>query len=142
MRAPALFGLFVLFLANSGCTHFQPAHVGATVIEFERQEDNGSVNIVPCTLVLSDHQTIILSGGERAAVSVLPGGFYVTAFSVDPYSPHSDAIAWRSPRTRFQVASGERLRVLVEPTASGSTYTGGWIVHAPKAPAPVLGLAH
>jgi len=71
-----------------------------------------------------------LSGGERAVVLVSRGRFYVAAFSVDPYSPDSDAMAWRSPRTRFQVASAETLRVLVKPAASGSTYTGGWTIRA------------
>jgi hypothetical protein len=120
----------VLLLLVSGCSQFQPAQRGVATIEFERQEDNGSVNIVPCTLVLSDHQKITLSGGERAAVSISPGSCYVTAFSIDPYSPHSDERAWRSPRMIFEVASGERLRVVVEPASSGSTYTGRWTIHA------------
>lgn len=122
----------VLFLLVSGCSHFQPAQRGVAMVEFERQEDNGSVNIVPCTLVLSDHQKITLGGGGRAAVSVSPGSFYVAAFSIDPYSPHSDERAWHSSRTTFEVASGERLRVVVEPASSGSTYTGGWTIHAAK----------
>ena len=130
MKASVIFGLLLMFLACSGCSHLQGVHEDVAVIEFEREEDNGSVNIIPCTIVLSDHQRIKLSGGERAVASVSPGSFYVTAFSVDPYSRHSDATAWRSPRTRFQVASGERLRVSVEPAASGSTYTGGWSIQA------------
>ena len=126
----------VLLLLLSGCSQLQPAQRGVATVEFERQENNASVNIVPCTLVLSDHQTITLCGGERAVVSVSPGSFYVTAFSIDPYSAHSGARAWRSPRTRFHVASGERLRVFVEPASSGSTYTRGWSIHAPKIAAP------
>lgn len=130
MKAAANFKLLLLFLAGSGCSHFQPTHVEPAVIEFERQEDNGLVNIVPCTLVLSDHQRITLNGGERADVSISPGIVYVTAFSEDPYSPHSDATAWRSRRKEFRVGSDDRIRVLVEPAASGSTYTGGWIFRA------------
>jgi hypothetical protein len=128
MNALVTFG--ILSFLVTGCSHLQPAHDGVATIEFERREDNGSVNIVPCTLVFSDHQSITLSGGERAIVSVSAGSFYVTAFSIDPYSPHSDERAWRSPRTRFHVESGERLRVLVEPASSDSTYTGGWMIQA------------
>jgi len=127
MKAPAIF--LVLLLLVSGCSHL-PADRGVATIEFDRQEDNGSVNVVPCTLVLSDGQTVTLRGGERAVVSVRSGTFHVTAFSVDPYTPHSDERAWRSPRVRFHTASGERLRVFVEPASSGSTYTGGWVIHA------------
>jgi hypothetical protein len=134
MRASAIFSFLVMILTGIGCSHLQPTHVKPAVIEFERQEDNGLVNIVPCTLVLSDHQRITLNGGERAAVWVSPGSVYVTASSEDPYSSHSDATAWRSPRTRFRVASDQKVRVLVEPAASGSTYTGGWIIRAANKP--------
>ena len=127
MSAPAIF--LGLLLLVSGCSHL-PADRGVATIEFDRQEDNGSVNILPCTLVLSGGQTVTLGGGERAVVSVQPGTFHVTAFSIDPYTPHSDERAWRSPSVRFHVASGERLRVFVEPASSGSAYTGGWIIHA------------
>jgi hypothetical protein len=128
MKAFVTFSILLLLL--SGCSHLQPTQRGVVTIGFERQENNGSVNIVPCTLIFSDYQTITLSGGEREVVSVSPGNFYVTAYSIDPYSPHSGARAWRSPRTRFHVASGESLRVFVEPAFSGSTYTGGWTIHA------------
>src|SRR5215212_10088998 len=109
----------VLLLLVLGCFHLQPDRDAVATIEFGRQEDNGSMNIVPSTLVLSDHQTITLLGGERAVVSVAPGSFYVRAFSVDPYSPESDARAWRSPRTRFHVGSEETLRVFIQPASVG-----------------------
>jgi hypothetical protein len=130
MKAPVILGVLLLLL--SGCSQLQPG--GVASIEFERQENNGSVNIVPCTLVLSDHQTITLRGGERAIVSLRPGSFYVTAFSIDPYSRQSDQRAWCSSPVRFQASSGERLRVLVEPAFSGSIYNGGWIIHAANHP--------
>ena len=130
MKASVVFGLLVTFIPASGCSHLQPAHDGVAVVEFERQEDNGSVNILPCTVTLSDRQKVTLIGGERAVVSVSPGSFCVTASSADPYSPNSRATAWRSPRTRFQVSVGERLQVQVEPTATGSTYSGGWTIRS------------
>src|SRR5882724_8618209 len=46
MKASAVFGLLVIFLTCSGCSHLQRAHDGAAVIEFERQEDNGSTDEV------------------------------------------------------------------------------------------------
>jgi hypothetical protein len=129
MKASVVFGILVI-LSCSGCIHLRRAPEGMAVIEVERQEDNGFVNIVPCTLILSDHQQRTLSGGEQTVVSVPSGVFYVEAFSIDPYSPGSDTKAWRSPRTRFHAAHGERLRISVEPAASGSTYTGGWTIRA------------
>ena len=76
MKASAIFGVLGM-LCCSSCSHLQRAHDGMGVIEFERQEENGSVNIVPCTLVLSDHRRITLSGGERSVVSVSSGSFQV-----------------------------------------------------------------
>jgi len=130
MKLSPILGLLVMSLVGTGCSHLHHAQKGVAVIEFERQEDNGSVNILPCILFVSDHQKVILSGGERAVLTVSPGSFSVTAFSADPYSPNSTATAWRSPRTRIQVSTGERLRVRVEPTATGSTYSGGWTIWA------------
>jgi hypothetical protein len=119
-----------LLLLLCGCSHFDSAQRGVATIEFDRQEDNDPVNNMACTLVLSDNQRIILVGGERAVASVLPGSFYVTAFSVAPNNPDSYEKAWRSPRVTFKVVSGERLHVIVAPAASGSTCTGGWTIHA------------
>jgi len=122
-----------------GCATTRQPEVGqlfqrdAATIEFVRQEDNGSVNIVPCTLILSNNQKVTLSGGDRASLSVAPGNFYVTALSIDPYTPDLSERAWRSPRTKFRVAAKETLRVFVDPASSGSTYTGGWTIHAADA---------
>jgi hypothetical protein len=132
MKASVILGLLVTFLAASGCSHLEPVHDSVAVIDFERQEDNGFVNIVPCRVVLSDHQKISLSGGERATVSVSPGRIDVIAYSIDPYAPHSRATAWRSPRTTLQISAGERLRVRVAPSATDSTYDGGWVIRAAK----------
>jgi hypothetical protein len=128
MKSFATLGALVLLA--SGCSSMRPAKRGVATMEFERQENNGLVNLVPSTLVLSDHQKVTLSGGERAVVSVSAGSFYVMASSIDPYSPHSGERTWRSPRTRFQVVPGERLRVFVEPAASGSTYCGRWTLRS------------
>ena len=130
MKVSAIFVLLVMFLITGGCSHLRPSKTDAAVIEFERQEDNGFVNVVPCTLVLSDGHKVTLSGGERAVVSVQPGNLWVTVFSQDPYSPHSSARAWRSSRTALQIERGQKLRVFVEPMAKDSAYIGGWKVRA------------
>lgn len=126
------FALLVMFLSGSGCAHTRSAEAPFAVIEFERPENNGSVNIFPCTLVLSDGQRLTLSGGDRAAVSVPTGNFRIRAFSLDPYHPHSDPAAWSSPRMRFHAGRGDRLRFVVEPTALDSTYIGGWTIRPAK----------
>jgi hypothetical protein len=127
INAPAIFIVLLLFL--SGCCHL-PADRGVATIEFERQEDNGSINIVPCILVLSYGQKVTLRGGEGALVSVRSGTLRITAFSIDPYTPHSDERAWHSPRVSSQATTRKILRVYVEPVSSGSTYIGGWFLHA------------
>ena len=132
MKAASIFALLVMSLSGSGCAHLRSVDDPIAVIEFERPENNGSMNIVPCTLVLSDRQRLTLSGGERAEVSVSPGNFRDRAFSLDPYTPHSCPAAWRSPRARFHVGRGERFRVVVEPAAVDSTYVGGWTIRAAK----------
>lgn len=135
MRASVTFTMLLLFV--SACSYLQHVQQNAATIEFERQEDNGSVNILPCTLVVSDHQRVTLIGGQHATVSVSPGKVWIEAFSPDPYSPHFSAKAWRSTRISFQVGRGERVRFSVEPEAAGSTYIGGWFIRAPNtAPEP------
>jgi hypothetical protein len=131
MKTSAILGLLVILTCGSGCSNLDRTHgERVALIEFEREEDNGLVNIVPCRLVLSDRQTITLTGGDRRVVFVLPGEFFVTAFSEDPYSPRRDSAAWRSSRTRFHVGAGQRLRIIVEPAAVDSTYSGGWTIRA------------
>lgn len=126
MRESVIFGISMLIV--SGCSCLPPIRQGVATLEFERQEDNGSVNIVPCTLVLSDHQRATLVGGQHATVAVTPGNFWVEAFSPDSYSSHYNAETWRSARVRFRVESGERIRFSIAPKAEGSTYSGGWII--------------
>jgi hypothetical protein len=130
MKTSGALILLVMFFISSGCSHLRPSKTDAAVVEFERQEDNGFVNLVPCKIVLSDGQKLSLSGGERAVVSVQPGNLWVTVFSQDPYSPHSSARAWRSSRTALQIERGQKLRVFVEPMAKDSAYIGGWKVRA------------
>jgi hypothetical protein len=120
--------LFMILLVSSGCVHSRSATDAVATIEFERREDNGSVNIVPCTLSLSDDQKVTLSGGEKRVVFVSAGSFYLTAASIDPYAPHSEAAAWNSRRMRFRVRKGEHLRLLFAPTSTCSTYVGGWTI--------------
>jgi hypothetical protein len=119
-----------LLLLLCGCAHVDPAQRGVATIEFDRTDDNGPLNNVACTLVLSDNQRIILVNGEQAVATVAPGSFYVLAFSNDPNVPQSDERVWRLPRVTFKVASGERLHIIVEPASSGPTHAGGWTIHA------------
>jgi hypothetical protein len=127
MRASIIFTILLPIV--SGCSHLQPVHQDAATIEFDRPENNGSVNILPCTLVLSDQQRVTLIGGQHATVSISPSKLWVEAFSPDPYSPDSSSTAWHSSRIRFHLGSGERVRFSIEPRAEGSTYIGGWTIH-------------
>lgn len=119
-----------LFLAL-GCAHVTTGQQGGTAmatVRVDRPEDNGSVNIVPCVIVLNDGQTCALSGGDSVMISVQPGRLWLAASSLNPYSSPDSGYptAWRSHRFHFHVARGEVIRISVEPKSRNSTYVGGW----------------
>jgi hypothetical protein len=119
-------------LPGAGCIHTrsrQHDDVAPANIQIERPENNGSVNILPCTIIFSDGQRCELLGGDQAVVLVRPGALWVAAYSRDPYRPDSvDSTAWRSLRFRFHVGSGQIFQLSVEPKSKGSAYTGGWLI--------------
>lgn len=121
--------LLVFALAGAGCACTHSLERAPTSVEVERPENNGSVNILPCTIIFSDGQKRILNGGDRVVLPVRPGALWVTAFSPDPYRTDStDSTAWRSSRFTFRVNPGETLRLSVEPKSKDSAYVGGWII--------------
>jgi hypothetical protein len=124
--------LLALVFVSVACSHVRAGHVSeaaAATIVVERPENNGSVNILPCTIAFSSGQKITLSGGETATTSVSAGFLWVEASSVDPYHPETtDLGAWRSRRVEIRLRPGEVLRLSVEPKSRGSTYVGGWSI--------------
>ncbi len=134
MRASGISIILLAFVVGTGgCLH--PGSGGRSQsarakIKIERPENNGSVNIVPCTISLSDGQTCILTGGDSTTVLVRCGTFWVAASSLDPYAPSDSGypVAWRSPRVAFHIGPGETVRLSVEPRSKGSTYIGGWTI--------------
>ena len=119
--------LLGLFAVTSGCVHPDSGNgsrFARSKVEIERPENNGLVNIVLCTVTISDGQTRILSGGDQAVVSVRSGTFWVMASSGNPYPYGSKE--WRSPRVKLHANPGETLRLSVWPRSRGSTYVGGW----------------
>lgn len=136
-RNSVLFLLLLVFvLTGAGCRHPHSRRhneVAPTTVFLERPENNGSVNIVPCTITFSDGQSFELLGGDHVVVTVRPGDLWVIATSPDPYGPDFvDPAAWRSPRFRFHVGRGKTYRLAVEPKSRGSAYTGGWIIEKAK----------
>ena len=131
MRASGFFILLLVF-AGAGCLFpdsGQHSHTAEASIEVERPENNGSVNILACTITFSDGQRCLLRGGDHAVVSLRSGDLWVVASSPDPYRLDSaDSSVWRSPRFNFYVGPGETLRLSVEPKPEGSTYVGGWTI--------------
>jgi hypothetical protein len=124
--------LLVFVVAGASCLHThcsESAHAAQANIVVERPENNGSVNILPCTIIFSDGQRCTLSGGDHVIVSIWSGASWAAASSPDPYRPDSaDSMSWRSPRFNFHVAPSETLRLSVEPKWKGSTYIGGWTI--------------
>jgi hypothetical protein len=120
--------LLTLTVMGLGCTHTHSSSRSATVA-IERPENNGSINLLPCTLSFSSGQTITLSGGETASVSVPAGPIWVQASSTDLYHPEdADPKAWRSGRVKICLQPGGTARLSVEPSSKGSTYVGGWTI--------------
>jgi hypothetical protein len=120
-----------LAVSGGGCLHTPPGRLADATpanIEVDRPENNGAVNILPCTLVFGDGQKCILSGGDHAVMTVRCGTLWVAASSPNPY-PYSDCPAvWRSPRFRLHVGPGETIHLSVDPKSKGSYYSGGWTI--------------
>ena len=116
-----------------GCSHTVTKHrssaATATVV-VERPENEGSVNIVRCTVVFSTGHRIELGGGENTTVTVPAGSVWVEASSIHPYrySEPPNPRAWLSRRMNMRLRPGEVVRLLVEPRSRGSTYIGGWTI--------------
>lgn len=134
MRAPGITVLLLIVaLVGAGCSHTKSgshAQPGQATVEIQRPENNGSVNILPCTISLSDGQSCKLIGAEQMVFSVQSGALWAAASSPDAYaSPDSGyPVAWHSRRFRFQLHAGETVRLSVEPRSRGSTYIGGWTI--------------
>ena len=125
--------LLVLVCAEGGCSHTRSerrsAAAPATVVVV-RPENNGSVNILRCTVAFSTGQHVELSGAETGTVTVPAGSLWVEASSIDlyHYPENPDPRAWRSRRIQLRLGPGEVVRLSVEPKSKGSTYTGGWTI--------------
>jgi len=97
----------------------------------ERPENNGIVNIAAITIVFSNHQRLILVGGQAACIFVAEGEYSFVVYSANPYDPEStDPKAWSSQEISVQVKPGEVATFEVAPKSEGATYVGGWIVKA------------
>src|SRR5262245_17514245 len=93
-----------LVLVCSACCHVQSSQGARAMIECERPENGGFLNIVPCTVAFSDGQTRTLDGGEQIVVKVGAGSHWIAAFSADPYRPEPNRPkAWRSSRIRVDL---------------------------------------
>lgn len=133
MKSCVISALFVVLVCLGGaCSHTRSEHGSAGVpatIVVQRPENNGSVNILRCTVIFSSGQSIGLSGGEAATLSVPAGSVWMEASSFDLYHPeNADPRAWRSGRVRVCLGPGEVVRLSVEPKSKGSTYVGGWTI--------------
>src|SRR5258707_5959942 len=129
MRALYISILLLMFaITGAGCLHTHSGdstYVVPASIEIKRPENNGSINILPCTISFSDGQKCELSGGERKVVSVRSGALWAAASSPDPYRlAATDSPAWRFAVFRFNIRPGETLRLSVEPKPKKSTHVG------------------
>jgi hypothetical protein len=72
----------------------------------ERFEDEGVINIVPVTVIISQNSKITLVGGEAACL-VLPGGPESISLSFPyPYDDHQTPQMWTTAARNFEVKGG------------------------------------
>ena len=115
----------ILFLASaSGCA--APPRRPQAEIYIERPENNGDINIYPCTVKISCGQTNVLVGGEDGLFVVDPGTYYLTAASSNPYPATTEDSAWAPHPFEITITNSQVMRISVEPKNNGRSYIGGW----------------
>jgi hypothetical protein len=138
--------LFILLCLGGACSHTHSEHESAGItatIVVERPENNGSVNLVRCAIVLSTGQRAELGGGETATLTVPPGSLWLEVSSFDIYQPDNpDPKAWRSRRMTMHLKPGEVVRLSVEPNSRDSTYVGGWTIERTRRKRSAVGARH
>jgi len=123
-----LFSVFFLILLNGCIIQSHSDKQPTAKIFIERPENNGSINIVPCTVKLNTGEEIILSGGQTNSFFVKAGTYFLIASSVNPYELSSKNSAWKSNRLKISIADSQMVKIILEPKSEESTYIGDWIL--------------
>jgi hypothetical protein len=93
---------------------------------FQRQENNGSINILPSCIQISDYKVPLL-GGQSICLSVENGSTEAFVSSTVPYNPASkDNQACKSARLKLDLRAGDKRLFTVEPKSEHSAYVCGW----------------
>ena len=116
---------FVVLL--NSCT-FQPniSKLSTSKIFIERPENNGFLNIIPCTIQLDAGSKFILLGGQTNFFWVKPGKHSLIAKSVNPYPDALNDSDWKPASFEITITNFQTTRIILEPKSQGSTYIGGW----------------
>jgi len=121
----------VLAILLAGCAtrpHIDEQPTAQILIE--RPENNGFINIFPCTVKFSSGKAIALRGGENATLFVKAGTYDLIASSPNPYPSATKISDWKPGSLKITITNSEVIRIIVEPKSEGSTYTGGWVLTA------------
>jgi hypothetical protein len=112
----------------SGCVHQPqiPQNQSPAKISIERPEDNGFINICPCTVKLNIGQKIVLSGGQTNSFSVKSGTYFLKVSSLNPYPDATKDSDWKSNPLKITITNSQAIKIIVEPKSEGSAYVGGW----------------
>jgi hypothetical protein len=100
----------------------------AAQILIERPENNGFINICPCTVKLNVGPKIVLIGRQTNSFSVQPGTYFLKVSSSNPYSDATKDSDWKSNPLKITVTNSQVIKIIVEPKSEGSAYTGGWVL--------------
>ena len=118
----------MFLISATGCTSQSPALQNNCKIFIYRPENNGFINIVPCTVKCSSGRKAVLHGGENDIFVLEPGKYSLTVTSANPYPEAKKDTDWESSPVEITVTNAQVMRIVVEPKSEGSAYVGGWVL--------------
>ena len=126
---------------NNGRMNVIPCIIDLKKIDRTKKEDIGLLNYSVLGLDgkkekrMDKKGRLFLIGGDRAIVRVEEGKYRIGVYTPTEYQGEyvpDNTETWKSNYLDIEI-SGDRKYVLsVEPTANGSEYNGGWIIHLKK----------
>jgi hypothetical protein len=119
---------FSLILLNGCAGQHVSQNRSASHILIERPENNGFINIFPCTVKISSGKETVLHGGENESLFVRTGTCFLMASSSNPYPKATNNSDWKSNLLKITVANLQVIKIIVEPNSEGSSYSGGWVL--------------
>ena len=97
-------------------------------VVFLRQESNGSLNILPCSITCNMWERLTIYGGEAASLYLREGEYEFQAYSPEPYQKESDPTSCRSAALKVKITKGRRSFVDVAPQPAEGKLRFHWLL--------------